>query len=144
MNKLAVLLFASGAIVACQKSHPSLDSQSQVTTQPAPVTTSVAPVAASAALVAQSTVAKPGEPDLCRELCAASAPLHCRAAAECAKNCQQMVDTPTCRSEMLATLRCFAKQPVQVWECDTDGLPSIKAGFCDPEQERFAGCMQPK
>jgi hypothetical protein len=149
MNKLAIILFALGAMSACQKSPPSLDSQSQATTQPvgniaAPAIASVAPVAASAGSVAPSAVAEPAQPVLCRELCAASAPLHCRAAAECAQHCQQMMDMATCRSEMLITLRCFAKQPVQNWECDSDGLPSIRAGFCDPEQEKFTNCMQPK
>jgi hypothetical protein len=54
-----------------------------------------------------------------------------------------MIEIPTCQTEMLATLRCFAKQPTSNWECDTDGAPSIKEGVCNPEQEAFTNCMQP-
>ncbi len=138
---MALLLFAFGSMIACQKSTPTLDSQSKDATQPGapidgPAAASIVPVAASA------LVAMPVEHDLCRELCAASAPLHCPASAECAPHCRQMMSIPACRGEMLTTLRCFAKQPVQNWECDSDGLPSIKQGFCDPEQEKFTNCMQ--
>jgi hypothetical protein len=50
---------------------------------------------------------------------------------------------PQCRAEMQAALRCFAEQPSKNWECDTDGLPSIKEGFCDAQQEKYTNCMQP-
>jgi len=138
-------LFTLGTIIAmataCHKSATQLDSLPE--TQPAVATAAQAPTAAQAeAPISNPSGANLANGALCTRLCAISAPLKCKAATECEQHCQQMLSLPACSSEMVRTLTCFANQPRENWECDDDGLPSIKEGHCNAEQAKFATCLQ--
>jgi hypothetical protein len=37
---------------------------------------------------------------------------------------------------------CLAREPRPHWECDDDGMPAIKDGYCTAQQAALAGCLQ--
>jgi len=141
MKTLVLLTVIIATATACRKSPTQSDSPPEtpiaVSTEPQAPTAAPAEAPIPSALPTNSANAK-----LCTRLCAVSAPLKCKAATECEPHCQQMLSLPACSSEMLQTLECFANQSSKNWECDTDGLPSIKEGRCDTEQAKFTSCMQ--
>jgi hypothetical protein len=146
MKEFAIALVLLVTLGACQKAPLPQKSQPQpiVAVSAGSAMQSAGKPVASAPIASAPSVlaAEPMAGNLCAKLCERSAPLHCKAGAECGQHCQQMIAIPACRAEMLTSLRCFASQPSQNWECDADGLPSIKEGLCDAEQERYTNCMQ--
>jgi hypothetical protein len=98
------------------------------------------PPSAAAAAPARSGASVASDP--CASICERTRPLNCRREASCQDDCQEMARVEACRTEMAATLGCFATQPLTAWACDDDGQAALKDGFCTPEQSRFAGCLQ--
>jgi hypothetical protein len=133
----SVILMAT----ACNKSPTEHDAP--VETRPAVSAVALPATPAPAeAPVPNPSGANSANGALCTKLCAISAPLKCKAAAECEQHCKQMLSLPTCSAEIVQSLNCFAKQPSASFECDENGLPSIKEGLCDAEQAKVASCLQ--
>ena len=91
-----------------------------------------------------SPVAQPrvsaGDP--CGPICERTRGLACKNNEACVANCRQMAGVGACKDEMGSVLGCFAREPIAHWECDDDGAPSIKEGYCDAEQARFVACVE--
>jgi hypothetical protein len=120
--------------ISCEKEQSS-PSVSAVSSAPAPVERRSKPSDPTPAFSAASS-------NPCGAVCERGRELRCANHGECSKRCSEMLATPACRGELLAALSCFAKRPASDWECDADGAASIKDGFCESEQERFATCLE--
>jgi len=83
-----------------------------------------------------------GVGDPCGPICERTRGLACKNGAACADNCRQLAAVGVCKDEMVSVLGCFAREPIAHWECDENGVPSIKEGFCDAEQARFVACAE--
>ena len=139
MTALTLLL---ATVTACRKSPTQSHSPSETQTAASTGVAEAPTVAHAEAPTAIASAANLGTDALCTRLCAATRPLKCKGAPECEQHCQHLVSLPACSREMVQTLKCFANQPSVNWECDTDGMPTIKAGHCDAEQAKFAACLQ--
>ena len=106
-----------------------------------PANTSAAP-APAAAPVTQPRAGAAGVGDPCGPICERTRGLACKNGAACADNCRQLAAVGVCKDEMVSVLGCFAREPIAHWECDENGVPSIKEGFCDAEQARFVACAE--
>jgi hypothetical protein len=49
---------------------------------------------------------------------------------------------PLCNAAVRAAFACFARLTEGDWECDPEGLPTVKGGLCEAEQAAVAKCMQ--
>ena len=96
--------------------------------------------APGASLAAPKAAAPAGDP--CGAICERTRALACKRAGACADNCRTMLAVAGCKEEMAAVIGCFAREPTDHWECDDQGEPAIKAGFCDREQGRFVTCVE--
>ncbi len=47
-----------------------------------------------------------------------------------------------CANEMRRFVVCAADHPAGDFECDEEGLPSVKAGYCETEQAAAASCVE--
>jgi hypothetical protein len=80
----------------------------------------------------------------CTSICERSQVLRCLHADECLVNCVAAGSGTPCNAEFQAFYQCLVPQPIKNWECDEDGVASIKPGNCDKEQERAIQCMAAK
>lgn len=83
-----------------------------------------------------------GAAGVCEGLCATSRALGCSHADQCLAACAAMQAQELCSARMQIALACFARQPASAWECGEDGLPSLKEGACDAEQEAYVRCVE--
>ena len=86
--------------------------------------------------------AAPGPGDLCPSICERSRALGCKRLEGCVASCREMRQVPTCAREMTAVLSCLGREPLTHWECNDEGAPAIKDGYCDDEQRQFVACVQ--
>jgi len=139
-----VLFLGTGneSFLCCRESAPAPDPDG-VSARPSGTLPSKTQLALTANVPPTPSVASAGSTiELCSELCAKTATLHCKSAGECLERCREMGSLAACKSEMTDAFRCFARQPVQNWHCDDEDIASIKDGFCDSEQEKFLACVQ--
>ena len=101
-----------------------------------------APPSPAASPVTQPRAGAGGAGDPCGPICERARGLACKNGAACAENCRQMAAVGACKDEMASVLGCFAREPIGHWECDENGEPSIKDGYCDAEQARFVACAE--
>jgi hypothetical protein len=120
---------------------PALQPAVAAPAAPAPRPAAAPPAAPARRAPAEVASAAGGDGDLCATVCARSGPLHCPGVSDCQARCQEMRALPRCRGEMSAALHCFASVPLSRWECTDDGLPSVKAGACEPQQAAVAACL---
>lgn len=79
---------------------------------------------------------------LCEHVCAHTAQLACSAHAACAASCAEMHSSvQACAPRLEAFLRCLLSRPLTDFECDDDGVASVKDGPCDHEQGAVAQCL---
>ena len=78
----------------------------------------------------------------CDDVCALSARLRCKNAAECKPRCHSMESMPVCQGEISAFFRCLVQQPLKNWECDPDGMGAIRDPYCADEQARVVACVE--
>ncbi|WP_437284162.1 hypothetical protein [Sorangium sp. So ce406] len=83
-----------------------------------------------------------GAAGVCERLCATSQALGCLHADQCLAACAAMQAQAPCSAEMQVALACFARQPASAWACGEDGVPSVKEGICDAEQEAYVRCVE--
>jgi hypothetical protein len=78
----------------------------------------------------------------CQKVCAATAPLKCpKAEPDCMASCQNATDVPPkCKAQFEALMHCSAMHPTADWECDMDGVASLKNG-CDAEALAIVACI---
>jgi len=110
------------ALAACHKEAPAPPAAPALPAAPAPP--------ASAA------------PDLCPGMCERARALKCKHDEGCVAACRQMSTASGCATEMAAVLSCLAREPLEHWECNSDGEPAIKDGYCDAEQSKFVACAR--
>jgi hypothetical protein len=87
------------------------------------------------------TPPRAGTGDPCGPICERTRGLACKNTDACMANCRQLAGVGTCKDEIASVLGCFARAPIAHWECDADGVPSIKQGYCDAEQAKFVACV---
>ncbi len=75
-------------------------------------------------------------------MCRVGQRLKCGASDELCQTACASMTRGVCAKELGATLECFAKQPVDHWECGPEGLPAVKSGFCDTEQAAAVDCAR--
>jgi hypothetical protein len=110
--------------------------------EPAPATApAAAPLVTAANPAAPPGTRAPAGANPCTTMCRHSIERHCAAAADCVSQCEDAWNGDVCRDTMRRSLSCFAAQSADAWECDDDGLPSLKDGHCDAEQTAHAECM---
>lgn len=78
---------------------------------------------------------------LCQTLCNNTEPLKCGDKASCTEGCRHMADIPVCPEKAHGFIACLAREPAAHFECNEAGIPSIKDGFCDKEQQAFVTCV---
>lgn len=79
---------------------------------------------------------------LCERLCAHTAPLACSAHADCSASCVEMgTSAEACAPKLDTFMRCLVSRPLSDFECDDDGIASVKDGPCDVEQGAVAQCL---
>jgi hypothetical protein len=59
-------------------------------------------------------------------------------------NCLGMASLTPCSSEISRFYDCLVAQPIQHWECGSEGVAQIRDGYCDTEQQQAVGCMEAK
>lgn len=129
---LAALLLSVGACDSPRSAHRSENDP----TADAPARHS-GPLSTSTPMTAAET-----RPALCERVCAHTAPLACSEQAECAASCAEMHrSVQTCKPKLEVFLRCLVSRPLTDFECDDDGIASIKDGPCDLEQGAVAQCL---
>jgi len=80
----------------------------------------------------------------CRQICGRSVELKCSHANECEPNCVATASATPCAAAFSTFYDCLVKQPVKNFECDEDGVASVREGFCDAEQATALRCMEAK
>lgn len=87
--------------------------------------------------------AKPSNTGPCAALCKTTATLGCTQGVQCESHCGGMFESELCRTQLRAFLSCSVKQPPERFECDRDtGVPALKPGVCEAEQDAVVGCME--
>lgn len=79
---------------------------------------------------------------ICDRICTASRPLRCRNSNECKSSCTSLLASPVCGNEIARFLSCLVAQPVDRWECDSEGFAAIRDPFCDVQQGETARCFK--
>jgi hypothetical protein len=105
---------------------------------------STAATAAGAVTSAKYDGATSSEESSCQAMCQVGQTLDCGSSQPiCVARCKSMIEQiPECRSAMTAAFACFASRPVADWVCDRDaGMPTLKEGRCDAEQQDVAKCL---
>jgi hypothetical protein len=133
---VASIALAACCVSACHdvERHDTASTSSSVTTS----TTATPPMTSRAS----PSEAPQVRAALCEEVCARSAPLHCKEAAKCNQRCRDMNELPVCGAQIAAAFACFVKLPTSDWECDEDGAPAVKEGRCESEQAAVAACLE--
>jgi hypothetical protein len=80
----------------------------------------------------------------CAAICARSTELRCSRASECEAVCAASMADELCVAEMAAATACMLKEPAKNWECNEEGVASIKDGFCMEQQGQAATCLTGK
>lgn len=97
--------------------------------------------AASVAAVGSSGNAPAALAD-CEVLCQRTVELNCKSTKEqCKSRCSEMAQLPVCPTEMSQVFQCLKTQATAHFECDDEGMPAIRSGFCEAEQAAFAKCV---
>src|SRR5439155_863841 len=90
---------------------------------------------------AQPKAAVPDE-NACIAMCDKVSSLKCSTMAECIKGCGEMRTAMTaCSKGLDSFMLCLVQQPVGNFECNDEGVPSVKDGFCDAQQQALASCL---
>jgi hypothetical protein len=75
-------------------------------------------------------------------MCERGAALHCRVdVPTCREACLSSLEPP-CNTELAATLDCVTREPLAHWEGSVEGLPVIRAGYCDALQAKVVSCIR--
>jgi hypothetical protein len=77
----------------------------------------------------------------CEGICEISHRLKCKNAGECTSSCIAMGSLEPCTAATAAFYRCLRGHPAEHWECSSEGIASVKDGYCDAEQARAAACL---
>jgi hypothetical protein len=77
----------------------------------------------------------------CGRICETTKTLACKRHAECQNGCIQAFGTPACVAELRRFLTCTESSPTTSFECSPEGIPILKDGVCDSEQETVMGCF---
>jgi hypothetical protein len=105
---------------------------------------SIASAAPPARPASDRRVATPAVQEACRTICERSRQLTCKNAQECLPNCLGMASLTPCSEPISEFYRCLVREPLEHWECDEDGIGSIREGYCDSEQARAVSCAEAK
>ena len=132
---MSLALAVTISLVACGKTGRSEASPGAAVSNATAAQGSLAPSAAP------SAGARP-DPGICQDICARSDSLHCKDGAECEEHCLAMQALPICNGEVRAALACFSRVALSDWECDAEGLPQVKKGFCGAEQAKVEACVR--
>ncbi|MGC4070182.1 MAG: hypothetical protein QM784_37090 [Polyangiaceae bacterium] len=145
ISNLGWVFGVSVLLLACQQkvdTTASNSSSAAVTSQPV---VGKAPEGASTGFANDPTVSATHlatRPHQCVVFCRRSVELKCKLPVEqCMSNCSEMLALPNCQNELGEVFHCFEKEPVDHWECDGDGMPAIRGGFCESVQRAFAACV---
>ena len=96
----------------------------------------------SAAAVSAASLPDAQAGGLCQSMCDHGQQLHCGAdVPTCMLACAEMLNPP-CDKELRKTLACFVREPLPHWECGREGLPAIRAGYCDAPQAEATRCIE--
>jgi hypothetical protein len=116
--------------------------QTKSTDQDVPAPAVEAPTSSKeSALRKTSTMTKTEKVDSrCLQICGHVSKLNCGTESVCVQGCSQMVNIPKCTPQMNAFIDCISKESIDHFECGEQGIPSIKEGYCNDEQARFAEC----
>lgn len=100
------------------------------------------PAAAPSATLKAASASKGKDVGLCTDLCLKTEPLGCKAQAGCVTSCGEMRTVASrCVPAMDAFMDCARAQDRSSFECSEEGLPSLKEGTCDSEQNQVAACL---
>jgi hypothetical protein len=147
MLRWPAFLLLIGLLCGCrERAQPGVESGSAVVSAappaaapPDPVPFAPAPASSPSPSVTPLSGAQLA---LCSRLCERGSALHCRVdVATCREACQSSLEPP-CDTELAATLECVTHEPLAHWECSDEGLPVIRAGYCDAQQGKVVSCMR--
>jgi hypothetical protein len=129
-------------LVSCQEQSRKSEPAASASRPPAQASAAPAPAPTpSSAAKAQAPVS-PEQEAICASMCERGKALHCPVdAVTCRAACRESL-APPCDAELSAALSCMAREPLNHWECSDEGLPVIRAGYCDAPQGKAVECMQ--
>lgn len=78
---------------------------------------------------------------MCGAICAKTQELGCARAPECQMLCVQGMEDTLCQAHVRAVATCAIGKSASDWECNDEGLASIKDGVCVAEQTRVEACL---
>jgi hypothetical protein len=137
---LVSLIGSALALAGCTRSDPPRDRDRDASFLPSSPVAGEHPPARPSALIPPSRKLV----DTCKEICDQSAGLNCKNAGRCLSNCVAVGSSGPCTEATTVFYGCLQKQPLASWECAGNGLASIRAGICDREREKVAGCIAEK
>lgn len=77
----------------------------------------------------------------CGDICRKTETLGCRNQRLCVDGCVQSFGLPVCPRELGNFLSCATKEPVERWVCSPDGVPALRDGSCEAEQQAVVDCF---
>ncbi|MBN1652573.1 MAG: hypothetical protein JXA30_02235 [Deltaproteobacteria bacterium] len=129
----ACLLLAGLLFYSCQTKSTDLDVPAPAAEAP---TSSEESTSKKTSTITKSVNVDPR----CLRICGHVSELNCGTESVCVQGCSYMVNIPKCTPQMNAFIDCVSKESVDHFECGEQGIPSIKEGYCNEEQARFAEC----
>ena len=84
----------------------------------------------------------PGGRTRCAKVCEIARRAGCRKLRECLENCVAMTTLPACTFEVVSFLDCLVLQPASNWECDAEGVGSVRDPYCAAEQAKLVACSE--
>jgi hypothetical protein len=142
---MTLLTLLASAFAACgRKEPPATESEPAASSARIATAAPIASVAPTARSTSDRRVATPVVRDACRSICERSRQLQCKNTRECLSNCLGMASLTPCSEPISQFFQCLVGEPLEHWECDEDGIGSIREGYCDSEQARAVSCAETK
>lgn len=78
----------------------------------------------------------------CERVCDRTRELGCKNQPGCLANCVMMAQIKPCAGPFAAFYACLEQQGRDHWECSAEGVPALREGFCESEQEATSRCLE--